>query len=478
MLIGRDIERAQLRELLASPNAELLALYGRRRVGKTYLIRSFFANQLVFELSGLQDAPLTQQLDNFAFWLSRSFAEGIILPRPPSWTAAFQLLIQYLEANPKKEKQVLFLDELPWLDTPKSGFLGAFDLFWNSWASRQTNLIVVICGSAASWMIQHVVNNKGGLHNRITRRIRLLPFTLAETESFLKSQRVLLDRYQLLQLYMVMGGIPHYLKEVRPGESATQTIDRLCFTKDGLLQDEFKNLYAALFNRADRHVALIKLLANKPQGLTRNELIASGSFQSGGTVTQLLSELFESGFIAHYLPFGKTSKDAIYKLTDEYSLFYLKFIDNSRANGPGTWLSKSMGQSWTSWAGLAFEQIGQKHMPQLKQALGIANVYTEHSAWRYTPKNAGETGVQIDLLIDRQDHVINLCELKFSTNEFVITKAYAETLERKRRVFQQQTHTRKTIFLTLITTFGVKPNPYATSLIQSQLTMDALFAVK
>lgn len=464
-----------MRNLLDSNQAELLALYGRRRVGKTYLIRSFYAQQLTFELTGLYDAPLAQQLNGFAFSLSRAFAKGIALPPPTSWLAAFQLLIQYLEANPTTKKQVLFFDELPWLDTPKSGFLSAFDQFWNSWAGRQSNLIVVICGSAASWMIQHVVNNKGGLHNRITRRMRLLPFTLSESEAFLQSNRVLLDRYQLLQLYMAMGGIPHYLKEVRPGESAAQTIDRLCFTKDGLLQDEFNNLYAALFSRADRHVALIKLLADKPQGLTRNELTNNG-FKSGGTTTQLLGELLESGFIAQYLPFGKTTKDAIYKLTDEYSLFYLKFIDHKRAVGTGTWLKKSTGQSWTSWAGLAFEQICQKHSEQLKQALGIAGVYTELSAWRYVPKDSAETGVQIDLLIDRQDHCINLCEIKFSTGEFIIDKAYADVLTRKRTVFQQQTRTRKALFITLITTFGVKPNQYANSLIQSQLTMDVLFA--
>lgn len=467
MLIGRQVEKALLGELIASSNAELLALYGRRRVGKTYLIRSFFAEQLAFELTGLHDAPMVQQLDNFVFSLSQTFAKGIAIPRPANWLVAFQLLIQFLEANPTTEKQVLFFDELPWLDTPKSGFMPAFDQFWNGWAVRQTRLIVVICGSAASWMIQHVVNNKGGLHNRITRRLRLMPFTLAETETFLTSQRVLLDRYQLIQLYMAIGGIPHYLKEVRPGESATQTIDRLCFTKDGLLQNEFKNLYTALFSHADRHVSLVKVLAAKPQGMTRNELIQNGLVQSGGSATQVLNELLESGFIAQYLPFGKTSKDGIYKLTDEYSLFYLKFIEGSRVNGPGTWLNKSMGQSWASWAGLAFEQICQKRMAQIKQALGIAGIYTEQSAWRFVPGQPDEKGVQIDLLIDQKDQCINLCELKFSTGEFVIDKAYAETLTRKRMVFQRQTRTRKTIFLTLITTFGVKSNTYATSLIDS-----------
>ena len=273
---------------------------------------------------------------------------------------------------------------------------------------------------------------------------------------------------------MAMGGIPHYLKEVRPGESAAQTIDRLCFTKDGLLQDEFKNLYAALFNHADRHVAIIKSLAGKPQGLTRNELV-DNKLKSGGTLTTLLDELIESGFIAPYLPFGKTAKDTIYKLTDEYSLFYLKFIDGSRATGAGTWLTKSTGQSWTSWAGLAFEQICQKHSQQIRRALGISGVYTEQSAWRYVAKDPSEKGVQIELVIDRQDQCINLCELKFATDQFVIDKAYADVLQRKLSIFRQQTRTRKALFLTFITTFGIKPNSYSTSLVQTELTMDVLF---
>jgi uncharacterized protein len=478
IIVGREAEKQLLGSLLHTSTAELVALYGRRRVGKTYLIRSFFESQLVFEVAGAYDAPLAQQLANFAFSLSRAFAKGISLPPPQNWLSAFQLLIQYLEATEAlkstTEKRVLFFDELPWLDTPKSGFLSAFDFFWNSWASRQPNLIVVICGSAASWMLQHIVNSRGGLHNRITRRLRLLPFSLAETEAFLQHQNVLLDRYQLLQLYMAMGGVPHYLKEIRPGESAAQAIDRLCFARDGLLHDEFANLYAALFNHADRHVELIRALAAHPQGLTRNQLSEQG-FKSGGTLTLLLNELYESGFIAQHLPFGKTTRDTLYKLTDEYSLFYLKFIEGGRATGSGTWLLKSAGASWRSWAGLAFEQICQKHVAQLKRALGIAAVYTEQSAWRYVPGDSTQTGVQIDLLIDRQDHCINLCELKFSTNEFVIDKAYADLLLRKRMVFQQQTRTRKALFLTLITTFGVKANAYATSLIQNQLSMDVLF---
>lgn len=364
---------------------------------------------------------------------------------------------------------------MPWFDTHKSGFLSAFDHFWNTWASKQKNLVVVICGSAASWMIQNIVRNKGGLHNRITIRMRLMPFNLYETELFLKSQYIDLDRYQLLQLFMTTGGIPHYLKHVKRGESVTQAIDRMCFTKDGLLSDEFKDLYAALFGNSEKHECIVKALANKPNGLTRNEILEVCPLSSGGSLTKLIDELEESGFVTEYSPFNKTNRDSVYKLSDEYSLFYLKFMNDNKMFGDGTWQSKVVGSSWKSWSGLAFENIALKHVPQIKKALGISGVYTEQSAWRYAPKDASEKGTQIDLLIDRQDMCINLCEMKYSLTEFTIDKKYSEELNLKRRIFLAKTGTKKTVFITMLTTFGVNENGHYLSTIQNQLKMDVLF---
>jgi hypothetical protein len=342
------------------------------------------------------------------------------------------------------------------------------------WASRQKNLVVVICGSAASWMIQKVINNRGGLHNRVTQRIRLLPFNLSETQAYLNSRKVKLDQYQLLQLYMAMGGVPLYLKEVNIGESTAQVLDRTCFKKSGLLHNEFKKLFHSLFEEAVHHIEVIRALAAKPGGLTRNEIIEVCSLTSGGGTTQLLEELSESGFITPYVPFEKTSRDSIYKLTDEYSLFYIKFIENSKSHGVGTWLRLSESTSWKSWSGLAFESICLKHDQQIKKAIGIADVYTEVSPWRYSAQKK-EDGAQIDLLFDRRDNCINLCEIKFSLSEFVIDKKYAAVLERKERVFRQKTKTRKTLFLTLITTYGAKKNDNYVNLIQKEITMESLF---
>lgn len=474
-LIGRKEEKLLLQRIEKSGDAELVAVYGRRRVGKTFLIRNGFKRGVAFEFSGIHNVTLDQQLESFSLALTKATG-GLALAKPASWIQAFQMLEQFLTPSLKKERKIIFFDEFPWINTPRSGFLAAFENFWNSWASKENNLVVVICGSAAAWMIKRVINNRGGLHNRVTRRIRLLPFTVGETAKFLKARNVKLDKYQILQMYMAMGGIPQYLKEIEPGESASQVIDRLCFTKDGLLHDEFKNLYYSLFDNATSHIDIVRALAKKGQGLTRGEIIIVCKLTSGGYTTQLLEELTESGFISAHVPFGKTSKDSIYKLIDEYSLFYLKFIENSRAKGPGTWLKFSTGTSWKSWSGYAFEGICMKHVNLIKKAIGIENVHTEISVWRYYPKSNEEKGVQIDLLLDRQDMSINVCEMKFSTSSFEVNKAYAGELENKLKIFQEQTTTKKSLFLTMVTTYGVKNSNAYPGLIQKEIAMDVLFA--
>ncbi len=472
-IAGRTHEQALLSKIENSGEPELVVMYGRRRVGKTYLIRNFFQKQMAFELSGIHNASLDQQLENFSAALSKATG-SLPLARPATWVQAFSMLTTYLTPVIKKQRKVIFFDEFPWLSTARSGLIQAFENFWNMWASRQNNLVVVICGSAAAWMIQKVINNRGGLHNRVTQRIRLLPFTLSETEAFLRERKINLDRYQVLQLYMVMGGVPQYLKEVQTGESAIQAIDRTCFTKDGLLHDEFKNLFHSLFDDAGYHIDVIRALAKKGVGLTRTEIIEACKLTSGGGTTKILDELTESGFITPYIPFNRTAKDSIYKLTDEYAGFYVKFVENSRYSGPGAWVRFSAGASWKSWSGTAFESICMKHILQLKKALGIENVHAETSVWRYRPQK-DEQGAQVDLLIDRRDRCINICEMKFSVSEYEISKGYSKELENKLKVFRDQTQTRKTLFLTMVTTHGVKNITNFPGLIENEITMDALF---
>jgi uncharacterized protein len=469
--IGRNIEKQILSEVLNSEEAELLAVYGRRRVGKTFLIKEFFQNQLVFDFSGQHDLSMKEQLQNFSTKIdeySQSQFPSIV---PLNWREAFGKLKSYLEPIISTQKAVIFFDEFPWIDTPKSLFLSSFDYFWNDWASHKPNLKVIICGSAASWMIRKIVRNRGGLHNRVTRKIRLLPFNLNETELFLQSRFIYFDRFQILELYMAMGGVPHYLKELKKGESSLQAIDRLGFMKDGLLAEEFKDLFVSLFKKPTTHLQIMRLLARKTGGLNRNELIKQLNIPSGGTATQVIEELEESGFITGNHPFGKSKNDLLYKITDEYSLFYLKFIENNKSQ---SWSVIRNTASWRSWSGLAYESICMKHQYAILKSLGISGIYSEVSTWKYVGKE-DEDGTQIDLLIDRGDRTINICEIKFSESEFVIDKQYSTNIQRKISIFKEKTKTRKTVFFTAISTYGFKENEYKLRWVQKEVLMNDLF---
>ena len=474
-LVGRRRERAELAAAMTSSQAELVAVYGRRRVGKTFLIREAYGDSVCFELVGIHDADLPTQLRAFASALGH--ATKTTVSPPTDWQSAFEALRAFLTAHLRRrsKKQVLFFDEVPWLASRKSGFLAAFEHFWNSWASREGKLVVVICGSAASWMLDKIVRQRGGLHNRVTRRVRLEPFTLRETAELLRERHVELGAYQTIELYMAMGGVPHYLSQVRPGESAAQNIDRICFARDGLLHREFDNLYASLFDKAERHEAVVRALATKRRGLTRGEILAQTDIGSGGAATKVLDELEESGFIMHLPQLAHAKRDAIYWLADEYSLFYLTWIEKHRGRADGVWMKKQGTPAWRAWTGLAFEATCQKHVSAIKHALGISGVETVDATWSHRA-DAQADGAQVDLVIDRADRSTNLCEMKFSEAAFVIDKAYARELAHKRDTFRAITGTKKALFMTLVTTYGVRANEHATNLGIQTIVMDALFA--
>lgn len=470
-IIGRREEVNLLQSLEKAERSVFVAVYGRRRVGKTYLIRSVYEDRFAFQLTGIANVETDQQLINFHTALVRYFPSSEENELPQSWFQAFQQLINALETLPPGKK-IVFLDELPWLDTPNSLFIAALEHFWNSWASARRDILLVVCGSAASWMINQLINNTGGLYNRVTHHIALEPFTLAECEAFFKSQSPGFDRYQLLQLYMVFGGIPFYLEAIDPQKSATQNINDLCFARRGGLSTEFDKLYASLFKKADRHIAVIEALAHKSKGLERAALLKAAKLPDGGNTTLVLRELEESNFIRKYHAFGKMKNNALYQLTDFYSLFYLKFVNNKNRFDDDFWLKSLDSPEIRAWSGYAFEQVCLCHLRQIKHALGIAGVQTQASAWSGGHENEK---AQIDLVIDRRDQVINLCEMKFSIKPFSIDKDYADNLRKKIGVFKSTTKTPKATWLTFITTFGLTPNTHAQSLVHQSLTMDALF---
>ena len=472
-IIGRNTEIDILKDSLSSTESKLIAVYGRRRVGKTFLIRQFYKKNLILDIAGLHKGTMKDQLLHFKNKLIKTGHKAAKQEILKSWMQAFGLLEDYIDTIKTKGKKVIFIDELPWFDTPRSKFLMAFENFWNDYCSKKTDLIVVICGSAAAWMIKKIMKNKGGLHNRVTEKIKLLPFTLKETELFLQNKGIRWSQYDITQLYMTVGGIPFYLNGIRKGESYTQYIDRVCFTNTGLLHDEFDELYSSLFDKSELHYNVIKALGTVKAGITRTAVIEKANLKSGGTFTKIIDELVESGFITKFLPFDNNVNLCLYRLTDYFTLFYLKFMQHTKANGVGTWAVKTNSASWHSWAGLAFESICLQHIAQIKKALNLTAIYTEVSSWKGVYEG---NAAQVDLLIDRADNVINLCEIKFAKDEFVITKSYAKELQQKMAVFAMQPNAKnKNIFLTMITTRGTANNFYAKEMVQNKLVLKDLF---
>lgn len=467
-LVGRTAEINILQDALYSDRPELIVVYGRRRIGKTFLIEKVYEKHIQFAFSGIYGLSYKNQLVKFHLKLSEKKSG---LSRPKNWIEAFYQLGLYLDTLTHPAKKVIFIDEFPWLDTRRSNFLPAFDNFWNDYVSKREDLIVVVCGSAASYMVRNLIHSKGGLHNRLTETIHLKPFNLYETEQLLKAYRIRFSRYDILHIYMVMGGIPHYLEKIKRGESAAQVIDRLCFTENGFLRREFDEIFSSLFSHPENHVSIINTLAKVRKGMTRTQILAKSRVKSGGTLTKNLNELEKSGFIEKYIPYRGT-RNALYRLVDQYAMFYTKFVSGTTPSNVGVWQQLYTKQSFKTWAGYCFETICIRHIEQIKAALGISGVLSKNGSWI---ENNSKKGAQIDLLIDRADNVINLCEIKFHNARFTIDKKYAEALAQKVSIFAAATKTKKSIFLTMITSKGLTRNTHSMEQVQSALKMDILF---
>ncbi len=472
-LIGRVEECERLDDCMSDHSAQLVIVYGRRRVGKTFLVNEYFDNRFAFKITGAYNQDRSFQLRNFSAELKRK--SGRDWSRPKDWVEAFECLREYLEALPLDKKQVVFLDEMPWLDTRKSGFLPAFEWFWNDWASTRDNHLFVVCGSATSWMIENFSDNRGGLFNRQTCRLYLKPFTLLETEKYLESRNIFWSRYDIAECYMIMGGIPYYLSLLNNRFSYNQNIDRLFFRNKGELWDEFEHLYKTLFTNSDNYIRVVEALSGRNHGMTRGEIARSTGLSSNGKLTQIMENLTASGFVRLSSFYGRKKKDALFQLSDYYSAFYFRYIRYNYGKDERFWSNSIDNPARRAWSGLVFEQLCKDHIAQIKHKLGISGVLTEESVWyTYGDEELGIPGTQIDLLIDRRDRVINVCEMKFSINEFIIDKEYDMSLRNKLESFRRQTNSRKTLQLTMITTYGVKKNKYS-SLAQSQVVLDDLF---
>jgi hypothetical protein len=468
-IIGRKKEKRVLEDALYSKSPEFIAVYGRRRVGKTFLIREFFHDRFAFQLTGAADEELRVQLEYFNIALKKY--GGADLGEARNWIGAFEKLIRLLDRTKTKEqgKRIVFIDELSWLDTRRSGFLSALEHFWNTWGASHPDFILIICGSASSWIVNHVFKNRKGLHNRVTQRIYLAPFTLSECSDFFLEKDIDYGHRHAADSYMVFGGIPYYLGFFKPGLSVPQNVDAICFGENAPLKDEFEELYASLFKHSEKHRSVVAALASKRKGLTREEIIAETGLSSGGGLTALLDELEQSGFIRCYMDFSGAAAQYLYQLVDFFSLFYLKFMSGRKQRDTHFW-SNFRGND--AWSGYAFEMLCLLHIDEIKDRLGILGVSAEVSAWR---GRAPGPKLQIDLVIDRNDGVVNLCEMKYSDGEYVIDKAYAEKLTSRKEAFIQGTGTKKAVHLVMVTAAGLKRNAHS-HIIQNALTLDDLWA--
>lgn len=476
IIIGREKEIEELRRRSQSHRPEFIAVYGRRRVGKTFLVNETLRNDMVFHHTGLspydrkRKVTLKDQLKNFYFSLLRHGMEGIAQPK--SWMEAFFLLEQHLEHCDNGLRQVVFIDELPWMDTPRSGFLTALESFWNGWGCARHNLCLVVCGSATSWMLDNLINNKGGLYGRLTCEMKLAPFTLHECEKFFESRGIKMSRYNLTQAYMILGGIPYYLDCFDPSLSLAQNIDRLFFNPKAKLGDEFDRLFNSVFDHADECMDVIRILGQRHSGYTREEIAKKTGINPNGDFTALLKALIASDFLKKYVPYGESKREEHYKLSDCFCWFWLHFKENNNITETDYWSHHLKEPEIASWRGIAFEEVCFQHIPQIKAALQIAGVSTQESAMIVKGSGKNE-GMQIDLLIDRADDVVNVCEMKFNKSAFNVTKAYADKLI-DRISHMERTNPDKAFHMTLVSTVPLQTNKHSDVFV-SKITVDELF---
>lgn len=469
-IIGRETERRELQRYLESNRSEFVVVSGRRRVGKTFLIREFFNNEFAFYATGVAGGSMADQIDAFNIMLQRAGSSG----NAKNWFEAFEQLKDLLESGSAKrdavsDKLVIFIDEMPWLDTSRSRFIPALELFWNSWASARDDILLIACGSATSWVINNLLKSTGGLHNRVTGRIHLDPFTLGECEKYMSENRIEFSRTDIIMSYMIFGGIPFYLSLMDSRLGLAQNVDRLCFDDRGQLHDEFDQLFHSLFKSADRHIEIVRVLSSRQEGLDRASLISSLSIADGGTLSTTLEELQQCGFIRRYKDFTKPKRGEIIQLIDPFTLFWLRFVEKS--TDEHWWSSNLNSAKIRSWTGRAFELVCLLHVRQMLAALGIWGISTDVCSWRSTKS---DPGVQIDLVLNRADRVINLCEMKFSAEPFEIDKSCYSNLQHKLTAFADETGTHYPLHLTMVSPEGVKHNKYS-GMVQSVINAEDLF---
>jgi len=477
-IVGREKEMDVLQRLYRSTNAEFVAIYGRRRVGKTFLVGELFKDKFAFRHIGLSpydgQYPVTMKDQLLAFHISLLRAGmDVSVKCPDNWLTAFFLLSQLLEKKSTTKRQLVFIDEMPWMDTPKAGFLTAFENFWNGWGCFRDKLMLVVCGSSTSWIVDNIVNSQGGLYNRLTAQMKLLPFTLKETESFFKSRSITLSRYDIVQSHMVLGGIPYYLSYFTHGKSFAQNIDAIFFENNAPLKNEFDRLFKTLFKHSEKYVDIVRFLNKRGYGYRRDEISVGAKISKGGGLSDMLKKLKDSDFIEEYEFRYPVGKGTYYRLIDSFCLFFLKFVDGNKEADAQYWQNIQRLPEISNWKGHAFERLCAEHSIQIKHALGVSGVISHQSPVAFE-ESSGNAGAQVDLLIDRADNVANLCEIKFVKDVYTVTAEEEKKIEHRADRIQKVLDKNKVIHLTLVTTHGLKFGIHSGNF-QKVVTLDDLF---
>lgn len=479
-LIGREKEVQELERLYRTDKSEFVAVYGRRRVGKTYLINQVFSDRIVFRHTGITPVDINSRIEKSpmkvqlkAFFRSLNEQGGDFRKIPHDWYEAFLMLKELLEKKKNGKKRVVFLDELSFMDTRKSEFIPALSDFYNNYVSRQSDILLIVCGSATSYILNNLVNNHAGLYDRLTYQMKISPFKLKDTELLLLHNGWKLPRLEITKAYMIFGGIPFYLDYLNPDYSLARNIDNLIFRKEGSLRNEFSRLFSSTFTNAELTEKIVRSLFKKRIGLTKDELLKSLGKSDSPAFRNAVLALEESDFVLKYIPFGGKKKDERIKLIDPFCLFYLRFVDRNSAFNESFYSDNQFSQPVLSAQGYGFEDVCFNHIPEIKKALGISGVQCEVGPY-FQKDTDNNKAYQIDMVIVRKDNVVDLCEAKFSLSEFELNLKGNQRLAEKISHLNELLPKRYIVQAVLLTTFGLKNSQYS-STFQSVITLDDLF---
>ena len=493
-MIGRKKEIKLLNEICDLEESSLVAIYGRRRIGKTYLVNHMFKKYrqdcLFFEFTGAYDGDKRGQIDNFIdqvyewFYVEPSF-------EIKSWSDAFRFLKRTIDKEIKKrdsnEKVIVFLDEVPWIDrSNKGGFLSALGYFWNTWCEPRENVVLILCGSNSSWIRDKILKNaRGSLYQRVTHQISMYPFDLKETKAYLLEQKgFMIDNKTVTDIYMIFGGVAKYLSFLNPNESSAENIDRVFFSIHGSMYREYDELFSSLFaDKSDYYKSVIELLCTRRSGFSLSDISKAFNEKLGGKLRLAIAELEECGFIKGLSKYGNSVRGVNYMIVDPYILFHHKWIKGFSRNDIATlpnnyWLHKSSSQSYAVWSGYAFEIVVMVNIRLYLNAIGRLGFFSGVYHWQHMAKSEDEQGAQIDMVVNYGNNIFDILECKYYNSEYVISKEYAKNIKNKLSMFKKYglySKQKSELRLVFLTSYGVKMNAEAHSLNISRVCLDDLF---